>query len=134
MCSGLRYQCVQFGTKALMLSLLFHLVVFVFLSFLTQLGGVAWLIALTMRRRLTTFVLVYAFLAMTSLWVAPIFGRVPLNCSSGGNFHMQSFLYCALNRQYVSPEVKQTAQDLADHMSARFPGTITLALDGGFPI
>jgi hypothetical protein len=116
-----------------MLRVFFHLTVFVILSLLSQLGGIAWLVALTMRRRIITFIIVYAFLSITSLWIAPLFGRVPLNCSASGNLHMQSMLYCTLNRHYVSPEVKNTAQDLADYLSNRFPGTITLALDGSFP-
>ncbi|WP_367186986.1 hypothetical protein [Roseibium sp.] len=62
-----------------------------------------------------------------------MFGRVPLNCWSNDYFQMQSGLYCVLNRHYVSPIVRETVQELSDHMTSNFPGTVTLGLDGNFP-
>ena len=47
---------------------------------------------------------------------------------------MQSPLYCALNRQYVTPGLKEIAVDLANHMDGQFPDTVTLALDASFPL
>lgn len=113
--------------------LILHSIVVIFLSLLTQIGGLAWLFALLTQRRLLAFLTAYALLSVASLWIAPLFGRVPLECSSNGTLQMRSIIYCILNRQYVTPDTRTVAQDLANHMSARFPGTVTQALDGGFP-
>lgn len=104
-----------------------------FLTLLTQIGGVAWLIALVTKHRLLTFASLYVALTIATMFVAPMFGRVPLNCRSEGAFKMQSPVYCVLNRNYVSPELRNVVQELADNVSNQFPGTITLALDGSFP-
>lgn len=46
---------------------------------------------------------------------------------------MQSPLYCALNRQYVTPELRDVVVSVAERMDARFEGTQTLVLDANFP-
>ncbi len=109
-----------------------HILVIALLTVLTQLGGLAWLFALTFRRRFLAFALAYGTLWGLAMATAPLSGRVPLPCS-GGPLVMQSILYCALNRHYVTPELRDAAQDLARQMDTRFPGTVTLALDGNFP-
>lgn len=103
------------------------------LTLLTQVGGLAWLFALNFRLRLLAFALAYASLSIASLWIAPVFGRVPLSCGGDGSMRVQSWLYCALNRQYVTPELRDTAKDLAAHLAKQFPGTVTLILDANFP-
>ena len=64
---------------------------------------------------------------------APILGRVPLACGGDGVLRMQSWFYCLTNRNYVVPEMKAAAENLAEHIAAGHPGTVTLALDGNFP-
>ncbi len=59
-------------------------------------------------------------------------GRVALPCF-GEPLRAQSMLYCVLNRSYVTAETAAVASDLATAMAQRFPGTITLTLDGNFP-
>lgn len=110
-----------------------HLFAVALLTVLTQLGGLAWLLALAFRRRLVVFLLAYAGLWTAAMVVAPSLGRVPLDCFGGGVLRLQSPLYCVLNRHYVAPELKAAAQDLAEAVDAAFPGTVTLALDGNFP-
>lgn len=106
------------------------------LTVLTQLGGFAWLAALAFRRgRLAT--LAIFLLAYTALWggaqvAAPVFGRVPLPCT-GEVLRAQSRLYCVLLRNFVTPEMAEVASDAALAVAIRFPGTVTLTLDGGFP-
>lgn len=46
---------------------------------------------------------------------------------------MQSTLYCALNRHYVTPELSTVLQDMAHDMAAAHPDTVTQVLDAGFP-
>ena len=130
-----------------MLKFCFRAMLFLFLSILTQIGGLAYLLALSagrifrrtqFTRRLATALLFlgsYAALSVASLFIAPVFGRTPLPClvSDNANLAMQSPLYCVLNRQYVTPEMKQVAVDLSSHVATIYPGTLTLALDGNFP-
>lgn len=108
------------------------------LTVLTQLGGLAWLVGLAFRRgKLAT--LAIFLLAYMALWggaqvAAPVFGRVPLPCT-GEVLRTQSRLYCALMRNFVTPEMADVALDAAQAVAVRFPGTGTgtLALDGRFP-
>jgi len=107
------------------------------LTLLTQLGGVAWLAAVPFRRRWLAFGLAFG-LAYAALWgaahvLAPFAGRVALPCWGDGPLRSQSALYCALNRNYVTPALASVAGDLATDMARHFPGTVTLTLDAGFP-
>jgi hypothetical protein len=109
-----------------------HGLVVLSLTVLTQLGGLAWLVALRFRRRLVVFLLGYAVLWGAAQEIAPVFGRVPVPCS-GEVLRAQSWVYCGLLRNFVSPEVLAVAEDAAAAVAAEYPGTMTLALDGGFP-
>lgn len=112
---------------------LFHFFVFVLLTLLTQVGGIAWLVALAFRRTLLVFILFYAALSASVVWIAPTFGRVALSCLETGPLAVQSWMYCALNRNYVTPELADVLMDTAEEMDRRYPGTITLVLDASFP-
>lgn len=126
---------------------LIHGLVVVFLTLATQLGGIAYLVVLSVGRflprsflpavlsRSAAFVVVYGALWLAALQTAPSLGRVAIPCqvNSSDEIVMQSVLYCVANRQYVVPELKVIGNDLAAYMNASFPGTTTLALDGGFP-
>ena len=109
-----------------------HFFLIALLTALTQLGGLAWLIALFFRRRFLAFALTYAALWASALVAAPLVERVPLPCF-GATLRTQSLLYCVLNRHYVVPELRDVADDLATEMDRRFPGTVTLTLDGSHP-
>ena len=109
-----------------------HGAVVLFLTLLTQLGGLAWLIAVMSRRRLVVFALAYGVLWAVANAFAPVVGRVPLSCT-GEPLRMQSPVYCVLMRNFVSPELADVADRAAAQVAAVYPGTITLALDGGFP-
>jgi len=111
-----------------------HALFVVFLTLLTQLGGVAWIVALFCKRRLAVFFGLYVALSIGAVWLAPaVSGRVALPCFTDGPLKAQSWLYCALNRTYVNPEVKSLLADLAEAVNQSFPGTQTLVLDGNFP-
>lgn len=103
------------------------------LTLLTQIGGLAWLIALFFRRRLLAFALAYAALSLATLAAAPTFGRVPLPCGQSGKLRSHSWLYCAMHRHYVTPELRELALQFALDMNRRHPGTVTQTLDAGFP-
>ncbi|WP_299023855.1 hypothetical protein [uncultured Sulfitobacter sp.] len=110
-----------------------HLTAITLLTLITQLGGLAWLAALLFRRRFLAFCAAYLALSLGAVWVAPLTGRVPLPCLAGGALQMQSPLYCALNRHYVTPELAEVLTDYASQMNRRFDGTTTLVLDANFP-
>jgi hypothetical protein len=110
-----------------------HLALAAVLTVLTQLGRLAWLISRLFRRKLLAFVLLYAGLWLGALMIAPIFGRVPIACLDEGPLGMRSWVFCLANRNYVAPELKDAAEDMAAEMARTHPGTVTLALDGNFP-
>ncbi len=120
-----------------------HAVWVVVLTLLTQIGGVAWICSVAISRRLpdrrlvmaSVFVAVYAAMSFGAAGIAPAFGCMPLPCLDTGQSQlaMQSPLYCALNRHYVSKPAFNAAKQLAADMARRFPGTLTQTLDGSFP-
>lgn len=107
--------------------------VVVFLTILTQIGGLAWLIALFFRQKLVAFLLAYMALTTAAIWIAPSFGRVALSCFNDGSLQVQSWMYCALNRNYVAPELRDVFVETADELDRQYSGTQTLVLDANFP-
>ncbi|MGR3512673.1 MAG: hypothetical protein ACU0GG_07895 [Paracoccaceae bacterium] len=116
-----------------MWSFLLHASVFVFLTLLTQIGGVAWVFSRFFTWRLVAFLPTYVALSFAAVWVAPAFGRVALSCQADGPLQVQSWMYCALNRTYMDPALRDVLNDTAEAMDQRFPGTETLVLDASFP-
>ncbi len=122
----------------------FRFAIVVFLTLLTQIGGIAYLVGIAVARlwavrrfvpKLAIFLLVYTSLTIVTSIVAPIFGRVPLSClaDAADKLVVRSPIYCALNRNYVTPAVRDLAYALADNMDRQFPGATTIALDANFP-
>lgn len=110
-----------------------HFTIIVFLTLLTQLGGIAWFLALAFRKTFLAFILMYFALSVVTIWIAPNFGRFALSCFESGPLAMQSWMYCALNRNYVTPELAEVLLDTAEEMERLYPGTVTLVLDANFP-
>lgn len=111
----------------------FHLCLIGFLTLLTQLGGLAWLIALLFNRRLTAFLIAYSALNFSAIAAAPHFGRVALPCVQGDILKVRSVAFCVLNRQYVVPELRNVLEDMASALASEYPGTKTFVLDASFP-
>lgn len=116
-----------------MFRLIGHSALVVFFTLLTQLGGLAWLFSLLFKRRLLVFLIAYASLTTAAIWVAPVFGRTALSCTDDGPLKVQSWFYCVLNRNYVTPEMKAVLTDVATAIDQAYPGTETLVLDANFP-
>ncbi|MFO1058941.1 MAG: hypothetical protein U1E53_18480 [Dongiaceae bacterium] len=123
---------------------------FLALTALTQIGGIAWLLGCAtarlpgLRRRpapvriaagLLCGVLLYA--ALTLAVVPPLaaaMGRARLPCGSdGGALVAATPLNCALNRSYVRPAVLALLEALAAEAARRFPGSRLTVLEGSFP-
>lgn len=116
-----------------MARLVLHGFLILALTLLTQVGGLAWLMACLFRHRLAAFAALYAALSLAAVFVAPMTGRVALSCFDTGPLQVQSWTYCALNRVYVTPELRDLLHDTAVQMDRQFPGTQTLVLDASFP-
>lgn len=127
-----------------MLRFLLRFLIFAALTLITQIGGLAYLLALAIGRAsgvrsrlfgLCLFVACYVAATVAASVAAPVFGRVPLSCfaRTADRLAVRSPLYCALNRNYVTPSMRDLANTLAARIDAEFPGTTTLALDANFP-
>lgn len=116
-----------------MLRFIGHSLLILVLTILTQIGGIAWVIALFFQRRIIAFLLAYVAVTTGAILIAPSFGRVALNCFGNGALQVQSPMYCALNRNYVAPELKDVLLDTAQEVDRQYPGTKTLVLDANFP-
>lgn len=104
------------------------------LSILSLLGGLAVLAAwIAPRRKLAVFVMSYAVIWGAMWAAAPLAGRTALPCF-GTPLRMQSPLYCVLGRHYVETTLADVAQQAAADLARRHPGSVTLALDGGFAV
>lgn len=120
-----------------MLRILFHLSVFALLTVLTQIGGVAYLLALIVRRgvlgRIGAFLCLYILASIAAITVAPLFGREALPCYGNETLAPRTLLTCAFNRQYGTPELTLLTRNLARDVASKHPGTVTLYLDASFP-
>ena len=101
------------------------------LTALTFVGGLAWLGALAFRRRWLAFGALYIALCGAMWLAAPLAGREGVPCW-GGPLRAKG-IYCAMNRTFVTPELRAVLEDLAADMAKAHPGTVTVMLDGGFP-
>jgi len=122
--------------------------IFSFLTALTQVGGLVYLVSLlvailtstTPARRTLVFIFLftagYGVASIGAQYGASRYGRVPLPCfkTETAVLAMQSPLFCILNRHYVRKDLARIATDLGNHINEEFPGTVTLALDGNFPL
>jgi hypothetical protein len=118
-------------TKMILRLLMHAAVLAVFYAF-TGPGALAYGAALIVRRWLVV-PLVYAAIWITAQVGAPVLGKVPVPCF-GETLRMQSVFYCAAMRNFVSPDLLDVADDAAQRVAERFPGTVTLALDGNLPV
>lgn len=120
-----------------MLRALFHFAIFALLTVLTQIGGVAYLAAIWLSRgffrRTLAFLGLYCAASFAAVFIAPVFGREALPCFERDGLAPRSLVYCAMNRQYVSPELHLMTRRLAEDVTARHPRTVTQYLDAGFP-
>jgi hypothetical protein len=124
---------------------------FVCLTALTQVGGLAYLLGLAiglfppvrqaapmLRRTAVVLAAVSSYLVMTIFLVAPLaksMGRVRLPCGTNGDGPVvaATWLTCALNRGYVRPEVRDLVAALGAEIWQQFPGSQLTTLEGNMP-
>lgn len=122
---------------------------FLFLTILTQIGGVVYLVnkltykytdKLTSNKfikrtfRLTSFLILYC---LTIFILVPLiarpFGRVPLPFNQTHHLKPLNIITCLLNRNYVRPELRNAAFEVSESMNNQYPGTVINYLDANFP-
>lgn len=125
------------------------IILFCLLTVLTQVGGLVFLLSILTHKmidkwtdhkfikicyRITSFLSLYC---LTTFIIVPLvaksFGRVPLPLTETKHLKPLNILTCFLNRNYVRPELKQIAFEVASKMYIRYPGTATNYLDANFP-
>ncbi|NMM49727.1 hypothetical protein [Marinigracilibium pacificum] len=120
--------------------MIIHILMIIFLTILTQTGGLIYIIALlsskALKRTITgpvTFILIYALCSGVLLpWFSSYGGRVPLPVDhpyiKPGNWFT---VIC--NRHYVAPLVKQEMVKVAEDIAQTTPGYKMVYLDANFP-
>lgn len=137
------------SSRRSILGIFFAIFAVVFLTVVTEIGGIILWFSYGIGEIISNhkkgshslysalaFLFIYGIsIAFVVPFVAPLFGRVALNCfaTEAHPYQANSILYCALNRNYVQPQVKSMLEGLADHMANKFPETVVSYLDANFP-
>lgn len=124
------------------MKILLHIIIFVLLTIVTQIGGIIYLISILLvkksakRKRtkrigiFTGLYLLATFLIVPNL--APIFGREKIKETELIEAH--SFFYKLANRNYVKPELNDVLQNVSIYLSERYDyGLKVIYLDANFP-
>lgn len=121
----------------------------ILLTVVTQVGGIAFLISILtfgfinkiLSKRSTRVVAKFLSFAILYLIIvcvivpptAKLFGRVPLPIFEDGNLKPGNVLTCLLNRNYVTPQLREITQKAAENMNEKYPGITINYLDANFP-
>lgn len=123
------------------MKIILHIIIIVFLTVLTQIGGILYLISVIIvkkqikKKRLKRFgiftilYLIATFLIIPN--VAPIFGREKIKESKLVQAH--SFFYKLANRNYVRPELNKAIGKIAFEFENQNSGIKMIYLDANFP-
>jgi hypothetical protein len=132
-----------------LLKILKRSLAFIFLTALTQVGGIVYLTNTTTYKwingrtnnkwqsrlmKLTAFLVLYS---LATFLIVPIIakplGRVRMPISTTNHIRPATIWTCLLNRNYVRPALRDMAFDVANQMAAKYPGTTLNYLDCSFP-
>lgn len=127
--------------RRIKLILLFRFFVFVFLTAITQIGGVIYLITHGITYNLQKKRFLFRSLIFLSLYLvatyfvtpklAPYFGREKIESTEFVQPH--SSFYSWTNRNYVSTELHQVLQNMGEKLGNENPGIKLVYLDANFP-
>lgn len=119
----------------------FHIIIILFLTILTQVGGIVYLIVVFITRkqkekrkikRLGLFAIFYLFVTFLLIpLTAPVFGRERVKETHLLSTH--SFFYKLLNRNYVRPELNEALQQISNGLNQKHQGIKVIYLDANFP-
>ncbi len=127
-----------------------HFIAFSFLTMLTQIGGIIYLISMSLNRffvkktqkqlskmqQLFNYAMLYLIICLGVLpSLAPYFGRVPLPMISKEDSILQSrsLFTIVCNRHYVKKEVLDLTLQTAKLVNKTYPRTTLFYLDANFP-
>ncbi len=123
------------------LKIVIHSVLIVFLSLVTQIGGLIYLITLftfrdsqTKKKLKQSLVFISLYLGSTYFIVpqlAPFFGREKIVDSN--HLEVHSWVYKLCNRDYVTSELHSTLHSIADNLNSKYPKLKLIYLDANFP-
>lgn len=132
-----------------LLKVILAIILVCLLTVLTQVGGLVYILSVLTHKltdkwtsnsllkvayRFTSFLILYC---LTTFLVVPVIakplGRVPLPLTETNHLQPLNILTCFLNRNYVRPELKKVALEVAKQMNDKFPGTTINYLDANFP-
>lgn len=132
-----------------LLKVALKITLFCLLTVLTQVGGLVYLLSILSHKstdkwtsnnylkttfRFTSFLTLYCFATFIVVPViAKPLGRVPLPLTETSHLRPLNIWTCLLNRNYVRPELKQTAFEVAKQLNDKYPGTTVNYLDANFP-
>ncbi|MCR8668065.1 hypothetical protein NO995_10255 [Aestuariibaculum sp. M13] len=121
--------------------ILLHIIIFVILTIITQIGGILYLVSILLinrnakKRRIKRIgIFVGLYLISTFLIVpnvAPIFGREKIKETQFLKAH--SIFYKLANRNYVRPELNKTLTQVATEFENQNSGIKMVYLDANFP-
>jgi hypothetical protein len=121
--------------------LIIHLLLIIFLTTITQIGGVTYLASLLVykfiqKRHFLIFPSLFFLLYFLSTFlivpfVAPLFGREPVKESAFVKAH--SPLYKILNRNYVTPQLNEAITEIGNELNTKYPNIYISHLDANFP-
>ena len=121
-----------------------HIIIVVFLTLLTQIGGVIWILNFGLFKwirkkksklvKLTSFALLYvsATLLIVPL-IARIAGRVPLPVTKSQNLIPHNYITPLLNRHYVKPKLRTQLFEIANSVHQGNSRLKVSYLDANFP-
>ncbi|MBC7861329.1 MAG: hypothetical protein IAF38_00060 [Bacteroidia bacterium] len=131
------------------LKIILIILCFLFLTALTQIGGLVYLLSFVTYKfinrktdkkaqRITlkffSFLILYSFFTFLIVPViAKPLGRVRLPVTETDHLKPLNILTCFFNRNYVRPELKESALSIARKLNQKYPGTSVNYLEANFP-
>ncbi|MEP4660929.1 MAG: hypothetical protein ABJZ88_00350 [Nonlabens ulvanivorans] len=123
------------------MKIILRIVIFGLLTILTQIGGIVYLIAILINRRIKLKMKIQKFGLFFGLYcistfliipyLAPIFGREKIQNTEYIQAH--SFFYKLANRNYVKPELNEALQEIGIEFGEKHYGIKLSYLDANFP-
>ena len=126
-----------------------HTLLFIFLTILTQVGGLFYLLCFPLFKWLDknaqtklqkvvvkpfSFAAVYVIFAFLIIpLLASLNGRVPLPIKQTSGIQPLTIATCLFNRHYVTPELKSTILEIGEQMQAQNESSVIAYLDANFP-
>lgn len=119
-----------------LVKVLVHIVIIVFLTIISQIGGIIYLLSILIYKQRKQRIVLFLGLYLVSTFlivpvVAPYFGREKIKETKYIQAH--SFFYKLLNRNYVKPKMNVVLQKISKEFHQKHKGIKIVCLDGNFP-